>query len=132
VADALGDLRDDRARRPLLALLATEPYVTTRPHEARALVALGARDWSAAEPAPEVHATLAAPSGPARLVALLSDRSAALQVSPDGGGTLWSDTEGEVRTIELGPASDHRLRLDMRVSSGGIVAVWIFPSGRLD
>jgi hypothetical protein len=132
VADALGDLGDDRARRPLLALLASEPYVTTRPHEARALVALGARDWSSAEPAPEVHATLSAPSGPTRLLALLSDSSAALDVSADGGVALRSEAEGEVRMLELGAEPNHRVRLDMRVSRGGIVAVWIFPSARLD
>jgi hypothetical protein len=132
VADALGDLGDDRARRPLLALLANEPYVTTRPHEARALVALGARDWSSAELAPEVHATLPAPAGPTRLVALLSDSKAALEVSADGGAALRSDAEGEVRVLELGPEPNHRVRLDMRVSSGGIVAMWIFPSARLD
>src|SRR6202044_706644 len=50
MADALGTLGDDRARAPLLALLESEPYVTTRPHEARALLALGARDWSSPEP----------------------------------------------------------------------------------
>jgi HEAT repeat protein len=41
VADALGALGDPRARGPLRALLASEPYVTTRPHEEAALHALG-------------------------------------------------------------------------------------------
>jgi hypothetical protein len=44
VAEALGRIGDDRARAPLRALLATEPYVTTRPYEARALLALGVPD----------------------------------------------------------------------------------------
>jgi arylsulfatase A-like enzyme len=43
VADALGAVGDKRAAAPLLSALAVEPYVTTRPHEVRALVALGVR-----------------------------------------------------------------------------------------
>ena len=41
VADALGELGDNRACAPLLTLLTDEPYVTTRPHEVQALQALG-------------------------------------------------------------------------------------------
>jgi HEAT repeat protein len=48
VADALGAIGDRRAAAPLLAALAVEPYVTTRPHEARALLALGVRPPEAA------------------------------------------------------------------------------------
>ena len=83
-ADALGVLGDDRARAPLLAALGSEPYVTTRPREAHALLALGVRDWSAPEPAGDVHAALAVPAGSARLVVLLSDPRADLDVSADG------------------------------------------------
>jgi arylsulfatase A-like enzyme len=43
VADALGAVGDKRAAAPLLAALAVEQYVTTRPHEVRALLALGVR-----------------------------------------------------------------------------------------
>ena len=43
-------MSDERARAPLLHFLATEPYVTTRTHEARALLALGDHDWSASAP----------------------------------------------------------------------------------
>jgi arylsulfatase A-like enzyme len=43
IADALGAIGDDRARAPLLELFADERYETARPHEARALLALGAR-----------------------------------------------------------------------------------------
>ncbi len=43
IADALGDLGDPRAKGPLLAAFAEEPYLSARPHEALALVKLGAR-----------------------------------------------------------------------------------------
>ena len=85
VADALGVLGDDRARAPLLAALGSEPYVTTRPREARALLALGARDWAGAEPYGDAHAVLAVAPGATRLVVLLSDPHAELAVSADGG-----------------------------------------------
>ncbi len=141
VADALGALGDDRARGPLLAMLAGEPYLTTRPREARALLALGVHDWSAPEPATEVHTGLTVPSGPARLVILLSDAHADLSVQADGvkeasGSAIEGshESEGEVRVVELDPhGRNRRLRLDLRASSGGIVAVWLVPeSGRLD
>lgn len=41
VADTLGAIGDPRAKEPLLEHLAVERYVTTRPHEAKALAALG-------------------------------------------------------------------------------------------
>ncbi len=43
LADALGAIGDASASGPLLAQFAKERYVTTRPHEARALLALGVR-----------------------------------------------------------------------------------------
>jgi arylsulfatase A-like enzyme len=136
VADALGALADDRARGPLLAALGAEPYVTTRPREARALLALGVHDWpagAAGGPAAEVQTAISVPAGPARLVALLSDAHAALAVSADGATaptTTPADDEaaGEVRTVELEPASrSRRVRLDVRASSGGVVAMWVIP-----
>ncbi len=42
VADTLGAIGDPHAKEPLLEHLAVERYVTTRPHEAKALAALGA------------------------------------------------------------------------------------------
>lgn len=42
IADTLGAIGDARARGPLFARLKVERYVTTRPHEAQALVQLGA------------------------------------------------------------------------------------------
>jgi hypothetical protein len=110
--------------------------VTARPREARALLALGVHDWSSAEPAPEVHTRLVAPPGPARLLLLLSDAQAGLSVLADGAPEAGSgpETEGEVRVVELDASRrNRRLRLDLRASSGGILAVWLVPeSGRLD
>jgi hypothetical protein len=127
VADTLGSLGDERARAPLLALLATEPYVTTRPHEARALVALGARDWAAASgPAAEVHVSLRVPKGAARLMVLLSDERASLEGSL-GSLRLAAAEDGEVRTLLIGPVAGPTARLDLRASSGGVVAAWLMP-----
>ncbi len=41
IADALGSIGDPKARPPLLERLKVERYVTTRPHEARAILQLG-------------------------------------------------------------------------------------------
>jgi hypothetical protein len=137
VADALGALGDDRARGPLLARLAVEPYVTTRPHEARALLALGARDWSADPPAADVHAMVRAPApscfdhAPAqpgtcrphrsRAIVLLSDEHASL--APAGG-------TGEVRELDLPPSQNgsDRVLVDLHASTGGVIALWLVPA----
>jgi hypothetical protein len=155
VADALGALGDDRARVPLLAALGSEPYVTTRPREARALLALGARDWAGAEPYGDAHAVLAVAPGAARLVVLLSDPHAELAVSADGGpgppasgasqkgggggvavGAGGDEAAGDVRVVELEPRpQSRRVRFDLHASAGGIVAFWVLPAssrGRLD
>jgi hypothetical protein len=133
VADALGALGDDRARGPLLAMLANEPYLTTRPREARALLALGVRDWSSAEPAAEAHASLTVPPGPIRLVTLLSDGRADLAVVADGvtEPNAPRETEGEVRVVELEARErSRRARIDLRASAGGVVAMWLVPAAR--
>ena len=135
LADALGSLGDDRARKPLLQALGTEPYVTTRPREARALLALGVHDWSAGEPEAGVHTTITLPAGGARLIALLSDPMATLDVSVDGavvetaGAGAGADTgAGDVRAVELPPREpSRRARLDLSASAGGIVALWVIP-----
>jgi len=154
-ADALAVLDDDRARAPLLRLLATEPYVTTRPHEARALLALGVRDWSAATPASEVSTTVVGPPGPTRIAVLLSDAAAQLDVTANGApptatvgiaadagargpgraaalGGAVSAGEGEVRLLDFVASPGGRLRLEARASTGGLVAIWRLPSPRLD
>ncbi|HEX4447716.1 MAG TPA: sulfatase-like hydrolase/transferase [Polyangiaceae bacterium] len=135
LADALGTLGDDRARKPLLQALGTEPYVTTRPREARALLALGVHDWSAGEPEAGVHTSVTLPAGGARLIVLLSDPLATLDVSVDGvvletaGAGAGADTgAGDVRAVELPPREpSRRARLDLSASAGGIVALWVIP-----
>jgi hypothetical protein len=136
-ADALAVLGDDRARAPLLRMLAAEPYVTTRPHEARALLALGVHDWVAPAsasaspaPVPTLETTLAGPPGPVRVAVLLSDGTAHLEVT----GAIAADTagadEGEVRLLDLATGAagqGGRPRLQARASTGGIVAVWRLP-----
>ena len=149
VADALGALGDDRARAPLLAALGSEPYVTTRPREARALLALGVHDWAAAGPSGDAQAALAVPAGASRLVVLLSDPHAELAVSADGedagvSGHGGDEAAGEVRMVELAQGQpSRRVHVDLGASTGGIVAAWVIPavaagvppassSGRLD
>jgi hypothetical protein len=135
VADALGALGDDRARDPLRALLAGEPYVTTRGHEARALLALGAREWPVGTvPAGGAgQASLRAAAAVQRVIVLLSRATMTLEASLDGA-PLAAEADasaGEVRAFALGPRS-RAGRLDLRASGGDIVAVWLWPSGRLD
>jgi hypothetical protein len=143
VADALGVIGDDRARAPLLALFATEPYVTARPHEARALLALGARDWWAAVPAPAVTTHLTAPAHVAalRLLVLLSEAGASLDARAAGRPLAPSPPGSEVRALDLpdqarpprqSQRSGERIEVDLRVSSGGVVAAWLLSAGRLD
>ncbi len=140
-ADALGVLGDDRARAPLLAALGSEPYVTTRPREAHALLALGVRDWSAPEPSGDVHAALAVPAGSARLVVLLSDPHADLSVTTDGAAEAGAqegggETGADVRVVALESRPQSRkMHLDLHASAGGVVALWVIPvptHGRLD
>jgi arylsulfatase A-like enzyme len=129
VADALGQLGDDRARAPLLAMMADEPYVTTRPHEARALLALGVHDWVGPSPTAEVHVAVAAPPDRDRLVVLLSDPAAELSATADDAPVSSRVSEGLVRTADLpsrAHGSDARpVQLAVRASSGGVVALWL-------
>jgi hypothetical protein len=131
IADALGGLGDPRAKAPLLALLAEEPYVTTRPHEARALLALGAQAAAFGAGASEATATVAVPAGPARLLVLLSDAEAALEGSLDGQA-LPPAGDGPVRSLELGRGHPARVRVALHASTGDVVALWVASTGRLD
>jgi hypothetical protein len=128
VADALGALGDDRARAPLRGLLDSEPYVTTRPHEARALLALGDRDWSSPDPSPEVHALLKSAPGPLRLLVLLSDGGATVDGEGDGKPLSSPSVDGEVRLLEGAHGAGGSVRLDLRASRGGILALWLAPA----
>jgi hypothetical protein len=128
VADALGALGDERARAPLRALLAAEPYVTTRPHEARALLALGAREWAPLPgmPSAEAHAFLAVSRHPARLVVLLSDASATLEGLPGNTALVPLATDTEIRSFAL-PAGSTLVKIGLRASSGSVLGLWIMP-----
>lgn len=129
VADALGDLGDVRARASLLAHLADEPYLTTRPHEARALIALGGGDWVPEQPVADVDARLTVPAGAAIVIVLVSDPSATLEITVDRTPVRPEILEGLVRTVELPNVSDRarRVRLEMHASTGGAGALWFAP-----
>lgn len=136
VADALGAIGDERARRRLLDLFTVEPYVTARPHEARALLALGTCDWSAAvTPASFVQTTIPVDASRAsafRLLVLVSDGDADLDARAGGESLAATAPGADVRVFELGRPSVRRLRLDLHTSRGGVVAVWLVPADRLD
>jgi hypothetical protein len=129
VADTLGALGDDRARAPLRSWLVSEPYLTTRPHEARALLALGARDWSSLDAPPEAHVSLRASRGPLSLMVLLSDGSAVLRGEADGVSLQTPRPEGEVRLLEGEVARGASVRLDLHASTGGLLAFWLAGAG---
>ncbi|MGH7268826.1 MAG: HEAT repeat domain-containing protein, partial [Polyangiaceae bacterium] len=135
-ADALGTLGDERARGPLLGLLASDPYVTTRPHEARALLEIGVDDHLLMSgPAPEVHEDFVS-TRPLKIAVLLSDGSARLEASAGGVPALPSAPsggEGEARIFDA-PLDHHasrgtRWQLDLRASVGKILGVWLIPRG---
>ena len=74
--------------------------------------------------------SLKAPGGgPLRVIALLSDGKAELDGEADGTAMIASGAEGEVRELVGGrreaPSSVH---LDLRASSGGVVALWVAPA----
>jgi hypothetical protein len=131
VAEVLGALGDARARAPLLAVFAAETQVTTRPHEARALLALGAHAKAWPPGTPDGNVTVAVPRGPARLLALVSDPQASFEASIDGKPSIPVG-EGAVRLVELGPDHGPNVRVELRVSAGDLVAMWVAPTGRLD
>jgi hypothetical protein len=136
VADALGAIGDDRARAPLLGMFAAEPYVTARPHEARALLSLGVRDWSASagSAAPEMIATLAPPARARgyRLLVLLSDAAAALEAFADGVPLETGAAGTDVRALELPPPPAGRFHFVLRATAGGVVAAWLVSVDRGD
>jgi hypothetical protein len=130
VADAVGELGDERGRGPLLALLAAEPYVTTRPHEAKALLALGAHDWTAPVSSGESQAQVVlrvTDRAAARILVLISDGSASVEASLDGTPLPVLSGEGEVRSFALpvGGARPASVHVDLRASSGHALAVWL-------
>jgi arylsulfatase A-like enzyme len=136
VADTLGAIGDDRARAPLLALLGSEPYVTTRPHEAEALLALaihaGTANPGVPAPVPMLRTMRKAPRGPARVVVLLSDPAATLEVSADGNPLPPAPVDGPVRSMTLPPGHGPVVTLVLRPSAGSIRGIWVAASAALD
>lgn len=124
IVDALGALGDERARTPLLDMIADEPYVTTRPHEARALLALGSHDWISTDPVARVDTILATGAVATRLVTLLSDPEATLTGSADGVPLPPSTGEGDVRILQLPAHSSRRIHVTLNASSGGVTGIW--------
>jgi arylsulfatase A-like enzyme len=130
VADTLASIGDPRARARLLTLFATEPYWTARPHEARALLALGAADWSGASGAASAHveALLTAPARASRLVVLVSDENASLETRIDGMPLAGSPLGAEVRALELPAQRRSRFHVELLASGGEVVGVWLVPA----
>ena len=113
-------------------MLADEPYVTTRPHEARALLALGARDWAFGGDggAPSDASTaLALGAGKSCLVVLASDPEAAITATVDGVSAGPRPSEGAVRSFDLPerpPGAAARTAVfAVHASSGGVLALWL-------
>ena len=128
VADTLGAIGDPAARAPLLAALGREPYVTTRPHEARALVALGATGWASASPVPTVEATLATPKKgePARLVVLSAAAGASCAASVDGAPLVTRDGATDVHVFAIAPDAMTSAKAVVHVDDpAGIQAIWL-------
>ena len=70
--------------------------------------------------------SLKAPPGPLRVLALLSDGDAVLGGEADGEPLDAPHPDGEVRLLE----GTHRapapaVKLDLRASSGGVIALWL-------
>jgi hypothetical protein len=136
VADTLGAIGDEKARAPLLALLGSEPYVTTRSHEAEALLAIAIHDGTAnagiPPPVPSLRTLRKAPKGPARVVVLLSDATASLDVSSDGNPLPPAPVDGPVRTFQLPPGHGSGVMLLLRPSTGSIRGIWVAATAALD
>jgi hypothetical protein len=80
---------------------------------------------------PEVQAALPAPLDGSRLVALLSNGAATFEARADGVLLTPVELEGEVRSFELGPTRGRRIRIDAKVTGGGVVALWLASTSDL-
>jgi len=154
VADALGTLGDPAAKAPLLARFSEERYVSTRLHEATALVAVGAKGELrdpltrfAGVPEPmegAVSVALAAglldaehgglrgpqgkvrvPKGQLRALVLLA-KPGELRLRVDGADVVVPAGAGTQRAVELGAREAGSLNLEAE-AGGGVVAIWIVP-----
>jgi HEAT repeat protein len=148
VADTLGALGDRKAAQPLLEAMASERYMTVRPHEAKALLALGSRAWAVAAGAAassDVRVQVSRGPGDRRVLVLLSDPTATLQMSADGvpvaapsplASASPGEPGGEVRAFDL-PVPQGGARASVRssvalqiyASTGTIEAIWMAAPG---
>ncbi|MGH7439362.1 MAG: hypothetical protein ACRENE_27050, partial [Polyangiaceae bacterium] len=148
VADALGALGDRKAAAALLEALASERYMTARPHEARALLALGAKAWApgqGAAPSPDARAQLSRAPGGRRVLVLLSDPAATAEVTADGAPVAAAsaletasagEPGGEVRAFDLpvpeagAPAPGRSVvTLQVHASAGAVEGIWLAAPG---
>jgi HEAT repeat protein len=135
IVETLGAIGDPRAREPLAMLFANERYVHLRPLEARALLALGAKN--------ELLAPLTRFAGvPEPMVDALELMRAAKLLTPDHGGR-----EGGSAPLRLARSGPARLLIqskhEPRVSLGKAVFsapsalagkddVWVLEAGDLE
>jgi arylsulfatase A-like enzyme len=148
VADTLGALGDRKAAPPLLEAMANERYMTVRPHEARALLALGVRAWAPPPGSPasaDARVQVSRGPGDGRVLVLLSDPAAALQMSADGAplppppalaSASAGEPGGEVRAFDLavpegGAAGVARpsVSLQLHASTGTVEGIWMASPG---
>ena len=152
VADALAAIGDPAAKAPLLVRFSEERYVSTRPHEARALAALGARGElreplarfaGVSEPMEGAvtvalaaglldaehgglrgpRGTVSVPKGTLRILLLLS-KPADVHPRVDGVEVTVAPGAGTQRVVELGAREAGTLRLETEPEEG-VLAVWI-------
>ena len=132
VADALGS----PGRRPGPGAAAGSARRRALRHDATPRGARPARPRrSATGPRPsrrrEVHVALEGAPGPLRVLVLLSDAGATLDGEADGAALSSPHVDGEVRSVRRGsPRAGPSVRLDLRASRGGIVALWLVPARR--
>lgn len=111
IADALGAIGDPKARPPLLDRLKVEHYVTTRPHEARAILRLG----GAADLLDPLTKFAAGDDPMMPAIQILSD---AKELTAAHGGYQNTTPQKNV-SVSLAPPSKTALRLFVMTASAG-------------
>jgi len=81
---------------------------------------------------PSLRTLRKAPKGPARVVVLLSDSAAALDVSADAQPLPPAPVDGPVRTFPLPPGHGPAVMLLLRPSAGSIRGIWVAATAALD
>jgi hypothetical protein len=136
VADALAAIGDERGRPPLLALLGSEPYVTTRPHEAEAVLSLIPATVLVPPLLPDATGTVKCqrktPGPNVRLVVLLSDANATLDATVDGHPVDPAPVDGTVRQMAVPAGRGEWVKVALKPGSGTIRGVWLAPTAALD